>query len=173
MACGRLGSSTRNRSNGRRRGQPPVLGASWDLEHVVADHDVRHVVVTFSTAPHDVLLGVVRRCRELGVEVSVVPRLFEVEGERVSVARLGALPLITTHFVDPKGWQFRAKYAVERLIAGLALIVTLPLIAAAMIAVRLTMGQPGRLSSEASRHGRSRVRDAQAAHDEGQPRGGR
>jgi lipopolysaccharide/colanic/teichoic acid biosynthesis glycosyltransferase len=98
--------------------------------------------VTFSTAPHEVLLGVVRSCRDLGVEVSVVPRLFEVEGERVSVARLGALPLITTHFVHPRGWQFRIKYGVERVIAGLALIVTSPLLAASMLSVRLTMGSP-------------------------------
>ena len=122
--------------------QPPVLGASWDLEQVIAEHDVRHVVVTFSTAPHDVLLGLVRRCRELGIEVSVVPRLFEVEGERVSVARLGALPLITTHFVHPRGWQFRIKYAVERVIAGIALVATLPLVGMAMLTVRLTMGSP-------------------------------
>jgi exopolysaccharide biosynthesis polyprenyl glycosylphosphotransferase len=121
---------------------PPVLGASWDLEQVISEHDVRHVVVTFSTAPHHVLLGLVRRCRELGVEVSVVPRLFEVEGERVSVARLGALPLVTTHFVNPKGWQFKIKYGVERVVAGLALVIALPLIAAAMLTVRLTMGGP-------------------------------
>jgi exopolysaccharide biosynthesis polyprenyl glycosylphosphotransferase len=122
--------------------QPPVLGASWDLDHVVADHNVRHVVVTFSTAPHHVLLGLVRRCRELGIEVSVVPRLFEVEGERVSVARLGALPLVTTHFVNPKGWQFKFKYGVERVIAGLALIIAAPVIAVAMLTVRLTIGSP-------------------------------
>jgi exopolysaccharide biosynthesis polyprenyl glycosylphosphotransferase len=120
----------------------PVLGASWDLEQVLTEHDVRHVVVTFSTAPHHVLLGVVRRCRDLGVEVSVVPRLFEVEGERVSVSRLGALPLVTTHFVNPKGWQFRVKYGVERVVAALALIVTLPLLLLAMLSVRLTMGSP-------------------------------
>jgi exopolysaccharide biosynthesis polyprenyl glycosylphosphotransferase len=120
----------------------PVLGASWDLDQVLLEHDVRHVVVTFSTAPHDVLLRIVRRCRELGLEVSVVPRLFEVEGERVSVARLGALPLVTTHFVDPKGWHFKLKYAVERVIAALALVVTSPLMAMAMVTVRLRMGSP-------------------------------
>jgi exopolysaccharide biosynthesis polyprenyl glycosylphosphotransferase len=120
----------------------PVLGASWDLEHVLSENDVRHVVVTFSTAPHDVLLRIVRRCRELGLEVSVVPRLFEVEGERVSVARLGALPLVTTHYVDPKGWHFKLKYAVERVIAAIALTIAAPVLALAMIAVRLTMGAP-------------------------------
>jgi exopolysaccharide biosynthesis polyprenyl glycosylphosphotransferase len=120
----------------------PVLGASWDMEQVIAEHDVRHVVVTFSTAPHHVLLGLVRRCRDLGIEVSVVPRLFEVEGERTSVARLGALPLVTTHFVNPKGWQFKIKYGVERVVAALALLVTSPLLLTAMLTVRLTMGSP-------------------------------
>src|SRR3954469_4838840 len=34
----------------------PVLGASWDLDRLVSDYGVRHVIVTFSTAPHEVLL---------------------------------------------------------------------------------------------------------------------
>jgi exopolysaccharide biosynthesis polyprenyl glycosylphosphotransferase len=120
----------------------PVLGASWDLEDVVADHQVDHVIVTFSSAPHDVLLGIVRRCRELGIGVSVVPRLFEVEGDRVSVDRLGALPLVTVRSADPAGWGFKVKYAVERVVAALALLVTLPLSLAAMLAIRITMGSP-------------------------------
>src|SRR5262249_34716859 len=39
----------------------PVLGASWNLEEVIAEQGVQHVVFTFSTAPHSVLLGMVRR----------------------------------------------------------------------------------------------------------------
>jgi exopolysaccharide biosynthesis polyprenyl glycosylphosphotransferase len=120
----------------------PVLGASWDLEHLIAEHDVRHVVVTFSSAPHHVLLRIVRRCRELGVGVSVVPRLFEVEGDRVSIDRLGALPLVTARSANPGGWAFKVKYAIERFAAGLALLLTLPLSLAAMLAIRLTMGAP-------------------------------
>ena len=46
----------------------PVLGASWDLERVVADHDVQQVIVTFSTAPHEVLLRLVQRCEDLGLD---------------------------------------------------------------------------------------------------------
>jgi exopolysaccharide biosynthesis polyprenyl glycosylphosphotransferase len=120
----------------------PVLGASWDLDHVIAEHGVRHVVVSFSTAPHHVLLDLIRRCRELGVPVSVVPRLFEIEADRVSVERLGGLPLITMQAANPKGWLFRTKYGVERLVAALALLVTLPLFIGAMIVIRLTMGTP-------------------------------
>src|SRR5437016_9492580 len=46
----------------------PVLGASWNLEAVLAERGVRHVIFTFSTAPHNVLLGMVRRCQELRSE---------------------------------------------------------------------------------------------------------
>src|SRR4029453_7139305 len=43
----------------------PVLGAGWDLDKIGAEHGVEHVIVTFSTAPHHVLLGLTRRCWEL------------------------------------------------------------------------------------------------------------
>ena len=71
----------------------PVLGASWDLERVVREHGVRHVVIAFSTAPHQVFLSIVDRCDELGVTVSQVPRLFEKMTDRVTVEHLGGLPL--------------------------------------------------------------------------------
>jgi exopolysaccharide biosynthesis polyprenyl glycosylphosphotransferase len=120
----------------------PVLGASWDLDRVVKEHEVRHVVIAFSTAPHHVLLRIVRRSRELGLAVSVLPRLFEIESARPAVERLGALPLIDVRSADPKGWQFRAKYAIERGIAAVALVLSAPLFALAAIGIWLTMGRP-------------------------------
>jgi exopolysaccharide biosynthesis polyprenyl glycosylphosphotransferase len=120
----------------------PVLGASWDLEHVIEERGIEQVVIAFSTAPHHVLLRVVRRCRELGVPVSVLPRLFEVEGQRVTVERLGALPLVAVDASNPKGIQFRAKYASERVIAALFLVLVLPVLALAALAILVTMGRP-------------------------------
>jgi exopolysaccharide biosynthesis polyprenyl glycosylphosphotransferase len=120
----------------------PVLGAVPDLDDVVSTYGVQHVIVTFSKVPHGVLLDAVRRCRELHVPVSILPRLFEVEGERVTVERLGSLPLVGVGASDPRGWSFKAKYAGERAFASLALLLTLPLLALAAVAVRLTMGGP-------------------------------
>ncbi len=115
-----------------------VLGASWDLEQVVQRYDVEQVVVTFSTAPHAVLLGMIRRCRELGVEVVVVPRLFEEVSNRVEVEHLGGVPLLRAATVDPRGWQFAIKYATDRIVAAVALLLLSPLLAALWLAVRLS-----------------------------------
>ncbi len=120
----------------------PVLGAIGDLDRVVGACGIQHVIVTFSRAPHDELLGVVRRSRELGLSVSILPRLFEVEGERASVERLGGLPLVSLGASDPRGAQFKLKYAFERVIAACALLLAAPLLAAAASAVKLTMGGP-------------------------------
>jgi FlaA1/EpsC-like NDP-sugar epimerase len=109
---------------------PPVLGASWDLEEVARRHDVDHVIVTFSTAPHDVMLRLVRRCRALGIEVSLVPRLFEEVSSRVSVEHLGGLPLLRVDQADPRGWQFDVKYAIDRLVGMLAVLAASPVLIA-------------------------------------------
>ena len=106
----------------------PVLGASWDLDRIIAEHGVQHVIVTFSTAPHHVLLTLARRCRELGVSVSMVPRLFEIGGRRVTVEHLGGVPLVSVDPTDPKSWQFAIKYTIDRLVAATVLLLTLPLL---------------------------------------------
>ena len=120
----------------------PVLGASWDLERLIEQHGVEHVVITFSTAPSEVLLRELQRCEELGVSVSLVPRLFERVTERLSVDHIGGLPLLSTRRTDPKGWQFAVKYLVDRAVAAVLLLLTLPVLAVAALAVRLSVGSP-------------------------------
>jgi exopolysaccharide biosynthesis polyprenyl glycosylphosphotransferase len=120
----------------------PVLGASWDLDRIVSEYGVQHVIVTFSTAPNHVLVSLTRRCWERGISVSLVPRLFEVEGTRVTPEHLGGLPLIAVEMTDPKGWQFGIKYAIDRMVGAFVLLLASPLLAAIALAVLVTMGRP-------------------------------
>jgi exopolysaccharide biosynthesis polyprenyl glycosylphosphotransferase len=120
----------------------PVAGASWDLDAVVHEYGIEQVIVTFSTAPDEVLLRLVRRCEELGIAVSVVPRLFERVPERHSVEHLGGIPLLTAHPANPKSMQFAVKYALDRLLAAIALVLLSPVLLATAIAVRISLGRP-------------------------------
>ncbi len=56
-------------------------------------NDIDHVVLAF-TADHEAGLDVVRVCNELGVQVDIVPRLFEVVGSRAAVYSLEGTPLL-------------------------------------------------------------------------------
>jgi exopolysaccharide biosynthesis polyprenyl glycosylphosphotransferase len=125
-----------------RADDPPVVGASWDLERVVREHAIEQVVITFSTAPSEVLLRLVRRCEDLGVGVAVVPRLYERIPERMSVEHLGALALMLPQPSYRRSWQLALKDVFDRLAAAVFLLLALPLLAAAALAVRLSLGRP-------------------------------
>ena len=92
----------------------PVLGGPEDLSEIVRETGAEHVIFAFSAAPDRGLIPLTRSCEELGLEVSLVPRLFESVNDRMSLDHLGGLPLIGPAAVDPKGWQFPLKYAVDR-----------------------------------------------------------
>jgi exopolysaccharide biosynthesis polyprenyl glycosylphosphotransferase len=100
------------------------------------------VLIAFSTAPNQVVLDMVRRCWKLGVAVMVVPRLYEVEGVRAHTEHLGALPLVTLDPSDPAGRMIGAKYAVDRLVAFLALLLVAPVIGVVTLLILVTSGRP-------------------------------
>jgi exopolysaccharide biosynthesis polyprenyl glycosylphosphotransferase len=120
----------------------PVLGASWDLERLIEQHRVEHVVVTFSTAPNEVLLREVERCEELGVSVSLVPRLFERVTERLRVEHIGGLPLLSARRSNPKGWQFVLKYTADRIVAAALLLLASPLLLLLALGTLISVGRP-------------------------------
>ena len=120
----------------------PVLGASWDLERIVDENEIGHVVVTFSTAPTEVLLGLLKRCEQLGIQASFVPRLFERSTERSTVARLGGIPLISFRSSDPRSWRFAVKYTLDRIAAAFALVLLAPIMGALAVAVWISLGRP-------------------------------
>ena len=120
----------------------PVVGASWDLEHVVEQHGIEHVLVTFSTAPSEVLLREIKRCGELGVGVSLVPRLFESVTERLEIEHIGGLPLLTARKTDPKGWQFAVKHVIDRVVAAGILLLASPLFLFLALGTLASVGRP-------------------------------
>ncbi len=114
----------------------PVLGGLDDLGAAIERSGARHVVLAFLNAPDSVLVDEIRECEKLGVDVSLVPRLYELINERASLDHVGGLPLLSLHTVDPRGWQFAVKHMLGRSVALLALILLSPLMAAIAIAVR-------------------------------------
>jgi exopolysaccharide biosynthesis polyprenyl glycosylphosphotransferase len=120
----------------------PVVGASWDLDDAIARFKIEQVVITFSTAPDEVLLRIVRRCEDLGIPTAIVPRLFERMPALTQMEHLGGLPLVAPRAAEPAGWQFRIKYAFDRVLALLAILLLSPILISAAIAVLVSLGRP-------------------------------
>jgi exopolysaccharide biosynthesis polyprenyl glycosylphosphotransferase len=123
-------------------GGVPVLGAPDELAEVCAQTGARHVILAFASERDYRLVELIKRCRELGVGVSVVPRMYESVNERAQLDHVGGLPLLSLKTVDPKGWQFAIKHAIDRLGALVALITLSPVLAGIALAVKFTSPGP-------------------------------
>ena len=122
--------------------QVPVLGASWDIEKAVIEHQVDCVVVTFSNAPHDVFLRVLDECERLGVRSLIVPRLFERVPSRFAVTHTGGLPLIEMYPAHPNSIQYMIKYGIDRVVAAMLLVLLAPLLLVIATTVAVSLGRP-------------------------------
>jgi exopolysaccharide biosynthesis polyprenyl glycosylphosphotransferase len=120
----------------------PVLGAPADLEDVVRHAGVKHVVLAFSNTPDAELVVLVQRCEELGLEVTVVPRLFESVNDRFRYETVGGLPLLSLCQTRPLGAAFAVKHRVDRSIAAVTLLLLSPLLAGLALAVKLSSPGP-------------------------------
>jgi exopolysaccharide biosynthesis polyprenyl glycosylphosphotransferase len=120
----------------------PVLGGPDDLAEAIHTTGARRVILAFSSEPDHVLVEKVRECERLGVEVSLVPRLFEAINDRAILDHVGGLPLISLRPTNPHGWQFAIKHTVDRLLAMAGLVVLAPAILVIVLAVRLSSPGP-------------------------------
>ncbi|MGB0093202.1 MAG: exopolysaccharide biosynthesis polyprenyl glycosylphosphotransferase, partial [Solirubrobacteraceae bacterium] len=127
---------------GRPRTLVPVIGGPDDLLDAVAQTGARHVILAFTFEPDQHLVDKVRQCEQLGVSVSLVPRLYESIDEHTTLDHVGGLPLLSLHPVDPRGWQFALKHALDRSLALLTLVASAPLMLAIAIAVRRSSPGP-------------------------------
>jgi exopolysaccharide biosynthesis polyprenyl glycosylphosphotransferase len=120
----------------------PVLGLAADLERVVTENRVEHAIFAFSTDPHDRQLELSRALRRMKISVSIVPRLFEGVPDDISLERVGGLPLVTIYPSNPRDWRVSVKYAIDRVLALLAILVVSPLLIVCALGTALTLGFP-------------------------------
>jgi len=151
VPVGFLDESPRSVEEAGRR-DIPVLGTVDDLDRAVERTSVKNLIVAFSSVADVRVSRLVQRCQELGLKVSVVPRMFETINDRVAYDTVGGIPLLSFSSVDPRGWQFAVKHALDFALAALALIVLSPLLLAIALLVRLT--SPGPVLFRQARVGR-------------------
>ena len=138
---GFLDSDPTPRRDGLTSPAIPVLGGPTDLAYTVARTGARRVILAFSSEPDHLLVDRVTECQQLGVEVLLVPRLFESINHRVTLDHVGEVPLLWLRLTNPRGAQFAIKHALDRILALGALIVLAPLMA--LIALGVRVSSPG------------------------------
>ena len=118
------------------------LGSLDVLPGLVAAGGVDRVMVAFSRSHHEDLLTVLRTCRDAGIAVDVVPRLFEfLDGAR-TMDQIGGLPLLSIDVPRFSPLSRAAKRALDIVGASFLLLVLAPVLIAVAIAIKLDSKGP-------------------------------
>lgn len=117
-------------------GDLALLGRLEELPRIVDEMRVQRAIVAFSNESYDDLLHHTRRLRNQGVQVDLVPRLFEAVGPRVELHTVEGLPLIGLPPVKPARTSLAIKRTIDVVLASLMLTVFAPVFAYIALRIR-------------------------------------
>jgi exopolysaccharide biosynthesis polyprenyl glycosylphosphotransferase len=153
-----------------------VFGDTDRLPEIVERLDIERVIVAFTSEPEPETLDQIRRLSARGVQVDLVPRLFEVVGPRVVVHSVEGLPLIGLPPVRLTPSSRLLKRSLDVVVASLGLLFTAPLFGIIAVLIRRDSAGPvlfrqtrlglGRRKFTALKFRTMRVDTDEAAHKE-------
>ena len=120
----------------------PWLGRFSDLDTIIEAQQIDRVIIAFSKASHEQLLQSIRACRDAGVSIDVVPRLFEfLDGVR-ALDQVGGLPLLSIGSPVLTSASIAAKRVLDVLGSFALIAVFSPVMIATAIAIKLESRGP-------------------------------
>ncbi|MHB1325414.1 MAG: undecaprenyl-phosphate glucose phosphotransferase [Thermoleophilia bacterium] len=108
-----------------------------NLEEVLRQHNIQHMLVGFSRDRHDTIVELMERCRPYNVEFTMVPRLYEIFSDSVGVEHIRGLPVLGLKRSSITGLQWVVKRTMDIVISLLVLVVMAPLFLLIVLAIRL------------------------------------
>ena len=131
----------------------PCLGGATELPKVARSHGVERVIIAFGSVDDRELVSVLRTCDDLGADVLLVPRFYELglAPDPEMTDNLWGYPIVQLRLGRLRGWRYRVKRVFDVVGAAVLLVLTSPVLAAAAVAVRAS--SPGPILFRQSRVG--------------------
>lgn len=118
------------------------LGTLQAIDAVIAEHRVDEVIIADSDFPQRQAIELIDQCHKRGVRVRIAPSTMEILIHRAEFVPGQSVPLFELKPPVFEGIDFLVKRAFDLLVASLLLVVLSPLLAAIVVAVRLSSRGP-------------------------------
>ena len=126
----------------RQNGATDMSGDAFDLPHVVGALDVHRVVISGDGAPPVAVHEAIQSAKSLGVNVSLLPEMFEVVGSSVAFDYVGGLTVLGMRRFGLSRRARLFKSVFDRVGAAILLIALAPLLALIALAIRIDSKGP-------------------------------
>ncbi|MGH2871181.1 MAG: sugar transferase [Solirubrobacteraceae bacterium] len=136
--------------------QLPVLGSAVELEQLTAGCEIDRVIVAADGIEERELIELLRRCKRIGLRVSVLPQSFDVIGSSVEIDDVEGVTLLGLNPPLLSRSARALKRAMDLAGSVACLLLTAPLLVAIAIAIKLD--SPGPVLFAQTRVGRGGAR---------------
>lgn len=119
------------------RGGVRVLGTIDQIEHILDEYEANGVVVSPSSVSDEKANALARRLTDLGYHVALSSNLRDIDMNRLRPQQFDGYAVLYIEPVIRHGWRPIAKRIFDVAAACFVLLVTLPLLLVAMIAIKL------------------------------------
>ena len=120
----------------------PVLGGLEELEPLAVAHGVSRVILSAPQVDDHELERLLRRCRTLGLKISVLPRLSDMLGPTVEIDDVAGITVLGLSIPALSRSSRAVKRAADLVVAGTLLVVLAPLMLLTAVAIKLDSRGP-------------------------------
>lgn len=120
----------------------PHLGSVADVHNVIQDQSIDRIVIAgdgITSLETEWLIG---ECKAAGLGLTVLPHNFALFGPTVELNRLAELPVLDFQFSPPSRSTMLLKRAMDISFSAVALILSLPVLVVAALAIKLDSPGP-------------------------------
>lgn len=127
---------------GSEHGGLAVLGSLEDIEKVLHEHPIDHVIITIDKGNYKEVENVITRCEDEGVEIWIMASIFDIKRSRIDVEELFDMPVFVFQTTPRFSWGFVFKGFFDYVGAALVGILTLPIIIIAAFLIKISSRGP-------------------------------
>jgi exopolysaccharide biosynthesis polyprenyl glycosylphosphotransferase len=119
-----------------------IIGTIDEIPSILRDHIVDEVILAVPGRMLPTMASPVRACEREGIALRVMSDFFDINAARLTLERIGDIPLLRFESVAHDEWKLVIKRIMDVLITLLAMPVLLPVLAALAIAIKLDSPGP-------------------------------
>lgn len=120
----------------------PVVGTLKDWRQILHDYPVANVIFAIHWEYTKEIEKAISICREEGVDVWMKANPFDLNLPTVEIDYLATIPVVVFRSTPVLNWSYIFKLLLDRLFAGLLLVLLSPFFLAVAFAIYLTSGKP-------------------------------
>jgi exopolysaccharide biosynthesis polyprenyl glycosylphosphotransferase len=130
----------------------PILGSPHEMVRTIEELEIDRVLLASSIASHEEMLDLLRTVRRPDLQISIVPRYFEIFTSRATLDDVEGMPIVTLPPLRLGRSSRLLKRSFDAVLSAAALFLLLPLLG--LLALTIRLDSPGPALYRQPRRGR-------------------